>query len=79
MAAGSLAVAEPDDDDHVQGAVGVAVGCEVESVTLGAPAGCGDRRGCAQVGERRFGAESVDVVARGDEQGRGVVSAAPEP
>lgn len=25
VAAGSFAVAEPDDDDHVQGAVGVAV------------------------------------------------------
>ena len=78
VAAGSFAVAEPDDDGHVQGAVGVAVGCEVESVTLGAPAGCGDRRCRAQVSDRRFGAEPVDVVARGDEQGRGVVSAAPE-
>ena len=51
VAAGSFAVAEPDDDDHVQGSVGVAVGCEVESVTLGAPAGCGDRRR-SRTGER---------------------------
>ena len=54
-------------------------GCEVEPVTLGAPAGCGDRRGCAQMSEGRLSAEPVDVLARGDEQGRGVVSAAPEP
>ena len=78
VAAGSFAVAEPDDDDHVQGPVGVAVGGEVEPVTLGAPARRGDRRGCAQVSERRLSAEPVDVVARGEGQGRGVVSAAPE-
>ncbi len=66
VAAGSFAVSEPDDDDHVQGSVGVAVAGEVESVTLGAPAGCGDRRGSAQVSEGRLGAEAVDVVARGE-------------
>ena len=38
VAAGSFAVAEPDDDGHVQGAVGVAVAYEVEPVTAGAPA-----------------------------------------
>ncbi len=79
VAAGSFAVAEPDDDDHVQSAVGVAVACEVESVTLGAPARRGDRRDGAQVGERRLSAEPVDVVARGDEQRRGVVSACGRP
>jgi len=37
VAAGSLAVAEPDDDDHVQGAVGVSVAGEVEPVAACAP------------------------------------------
>ena len=38
VAAGSFAVAEPDEDDHVQGSVGGAVACEVEPVAAGAPA-----------------------------------------
>ena len=78
VAAGSVAVAEPDDDDHVQCPVGGAVAGEVEPVAAGAPAGCnaGHRSGCAQVGEGRFGAEPVDVLAGCDEQRRGVVGAA---
>ena len=55
IAAGAFAVAEPDDDDHVQGAISCAVACEVEPVTLGAPAGCGDRRDGVQVSEGRSG------------------------
>ena len=78
VAAGSFAVVEPDEDDHVQGSVGCAVAGEVEPVAVGAPAGGGDRRGGAQVREGRLGAEPVDVLARGDEQGRGVVRAASE-
>ena len=65
VAAGSFAVAEPDDDDHVQCPVGVAVAGEVEPVTAGAPAGRGDWRGRAQVREGRLGAEPVDVLAGG--------------
>ena len=34
--------------------------------------------GCAQVSEGRLSAEPVDVLARGNEQGRGVVGAAPQ-
>ena len=78
VAAGSFAVAEPDDDDHVQSAVGVAVAREVEPVAACAPWRCGDGRGPTQVGEGCLGAEPVDVLAYGDEQGRGVVGAAAE-
>ena len=78
VAASSFAVAEPDEDDYVQGSVGCAVAGEVEPVTAGPPARRGDRRGSAQVSEGRLGAEPVDVLARDDEQGRGVVSAASE-
>ena len=74
VAASSFAVAHPDEDDHVQGSVGGAVAGEVEPVTAGAPARRWDPRGSAPVSEGRLGAEPVDVLARSDEQGRGVVS-----
>jgi len=76
VAAGVFAAAEPDEDDHVQRSVGCAVAGEVDPVAFGAPTGCGNRSGRAQVGERRLRAEPVDVLADGDEQGRGVVGAA---
>ena len=78
LAASSFAVAHPDDDDHVQGSLDGAVACEVEPVAAGAPARRGVRRGSAQVSEGRPRAGPADVLARGDEQGRGVVIAASE-
>lgn len=48
----------------------VAVG--VEAVAGGAPGGCWDWCGGAEVGEGGFVSEPVDVLAGGDEQGAGV-------
>ena len=60
----------------MQGSIGCAVAGEAVLMTAGAPAGRGDRRCCAQVSERRIQAESVDILACGDERSRGVVGAA---
>ena len=73
----SRAVAQPDDQRHVQRAIGRAVSAVIEPVSCGAP---GRRRyGCngAYVGEGGFSATAVDVLAgRHQERGRVV---RPEP
>jgi hypothetical protein len=53
VGAGALAVAQPTDGDHVQGAVGVAITAVVEAMPVAATAGDRDRAGGAQWPRRR--------------------------
>src|SRR6266508_3105236 len=68
VGAGVLAVAEPADGNHVQGAVGLAVAAVVEAVAGGATGAGGDRCGAADLREGGLAFEAVDVMAGGDEQ-----------
>ncbi len=63
-----VAVAKPDDHDHVQRPVGLAVPVNVESVPAGLAGRRWDRRYAAQVGERCLGTEPVDVLPGCGEQ-----------
>src|SRR5438093_7458260 len=68
VGAGAGVVAEAADGDHVECAVGLAVAAVVEAVAAGAAAAGLDRGGGAELGEGRFAAEALDVLAGGDEQ-----------
>src|SRR5580692_6675709 len=70
---GGFVVAEADDDDAVEGGVGLAVPAAVEAVTDGFAGGGRDGRGPAEHGEGGFGVETFGVVAGSDEQGAGGV------
>lgn len=61
-------VAHARDDSHVERGVGRAVAAAVEPVSVGATRARGDRCRRAQVGEGRFAAQPLGVVAGGDEQ-----------
>ena len=65
--------AHPDDDDAVEGGVGLPVAAAVEPVPVVLPRG-GDRAGAAQFRERRLRADPLRVVAR-----RGAASPRPCP
>ncbi len=65
---GALVVLHADQHDGVQGVVGCAVAAAVEAVAVGAAGGGRDRGGLAELGEGRFGAEPVGVVARARQQ-----------
>jgi hypothetical protein len=56
-------VAEPIEDDDVEGVVGVAVAASVESVSVDAAAAGRDRSDTAQMGELGLGGDPVGVVA----------------
>src|SRR5262245_64026888 len=62
VGAGGRVGAHPGDDDPVEGVVGLPVATGVEPVAGDLPRGGGDRRGGAQVGPGRFGAEPPGVV-----------------
>lgn len=64
----AIAVAKPDDGDHVQGAVGAAIAARVQAVTARLSRGGGDRTGRAEVGEGGLAAKAVDVLAGADEE-----------
>jgi hypothetical protein len=68
IGAGAGVVAEPAENDHVEGPVGVAVAAAVESVSVGAAAAGGDRCGTTQVGEGGLGPDPVRVVAGAREE-----------
>src|SRR5690606_33195391 len=72
VGAGFRAVAQPDDGDEVEGAVGVAVAAGVEAVAFGLAGGGGDRVGAAHVRECGFAVDAVNVLSGGDEHLRGV-------
>lgn len=63
--------AHADDDDGVQGAVGLWVAAAVEAVPDGLAAGGLQWRGTAQLGEGGVGGDSVAVVSECNEQGGG--------
>src|SRR6478609_5986574 len=63
-----LAVPEPADGDHVERPVGLSVAAEVESVAFRAARACLDRGGAADLRERGFVSEPLDVLPRGDEE-----------
>jgi hypothetical protein len=75
VVAGAGVPAQPGQSDAVERGVGLAVAAAVQAVTVGLARGCLLRADAAQGGERGLAAESVGVVAGGDEQGRCVVRA----
>src|SRR6266536_114697 len=72
---GAFAVGEADDDDAVQGGVGVAVTAAVEAVFVGAAAAGLDRGDTAEVGEGGFAVQPVGVVTGGGQQLGGGIGA----
>src|SRR5665647_2612729 len=72
---GRLVVAHADKDDAVERGVGLAVAAPVEPVAVCLARGGVDRGGAAEHREGGFGAESFGVVAGGDQERAGGVSA----
>jgi hypothetical protein len=70
-------VAESDNADHVQGAVGVAVAASVKSVSHGFAARCFLWRDPAEFCERSVGPDVFGVAAQGEEQGGAVSGPTP--
>src|SRR3989337_1142086 len=68
VVAGGLVVLEADDDDAVEGGVGLAVSSPVEAGSLVGAGGGVDGRGSAQGGEGGFAIEAVGVGAGGDDE-----------
>ena len=60
---GAWVVAEPAENDNVEGVVGASVAAATEPVSVGASAASGDWRGAAEVREGAFGVDPVGVVA----------------
>ena len=64
-----------DEDDRVEGGVGLSVAAAVEPATLGLAGGGFDRADAAERGEGGLAVEALGVVAGGDEQRGGGVGA----
>ena len=66
---GSFIVAQPDDDNTVEGRVGLAVTAAVEAMAVGFTRGGGNRIDATQGGEGSLRAEALGVAASSYQQG----------
>jgi len=72
-------VAQPDNGDHVERAVGCPVAAAAQSVAAGGPAAAGRLGSCpAELGEGSLAADAVGVVAGGDQELAGTLGGDPE-
>src|SRR5438128_8477223 len=79
VGAGRGMVAQPDDGDHVERAVGRPVAAATQSMAAGGPAATGGLGRCpTELGEGSLAANAVGVVAGGDQELAGDLGGDPE-